>query len=149
MTRTVGVINYQTGELDQKPVFDRAFLEHAVKTGSQYDATCRRMAAQILAAEARIAELEAGAGTHSEPTGGGDYTENCDVCGAETEEGHTHQQCFEQGKLIGDIDAHLRATVELNQALGASEVREWGQALAHVKRLKARAAKICVPKVSP
>lgn len=45
----VGVIDYATGKLEQHPVFDRVFLEHAVKTGSQYDRTCRRMAAHILA----------------------------------------------------------------------------------------------------
>lgn len=51
------VLNYQTKEWGERPPFDREFLEHAVQTGSQYDSTCRRMAAQILAIESELAEL--------------------------------------------------------------------------------------------
>lgn len=56
--QTVGVVNYKTGEVEQQPVYGRAFLEFVIKTGSQYDGTCRRMAAQILFAEERASTAE-------------------------------------------------------------------------------------------
>jgi len=55
--------------------------------------------------------------THSEVTGGGDYTSNCDVCGAETE-GHDPAACFEEGKRVGALDQDIERTVQLAEALG-------------------------------
>lgn len=52
------VQNRETGEWEDRPPFDKAFLEFMVKTSSQYDGTCRRLAAQVLEAESRVAELE-------------------------------------------------------------------------------------------
>ncbi len=42
-------IDYGTGKTHRREVFSRSFLEHAAITGSQYDGTCRLMAAHILA----------------------------------------------------------------------------------------------------
>ena len=66
MSQRLKVMNRETGKWEEREPFDGAFLQFAVETTSQYDATCRRMAAQILSTEsqlaaalAKVAELEA------------------------------------------------------------------------------------------
>jgi hypothetical protein len=49
----VPVLN-KDGLTEQQPVFNRMFLEHAVSAPSQYDSTCRRMAAHILELQAQL-----------------------------------------------------------------------------------------------
>ena len=161
VVQTVGVINYTTGELEQLPVFSRDFLEHAAVTGSQYDGTCRRMAAQLLKAQDNLqstqdmltelhgyvrdmcvhlgadedevpcdawtlrdllivvkrVQLSPRAPVHNRQ-GNDDYSAHCNVCGGETDEGHTHQQCYEVGKSDGYFEGHLDATQKLAAALG-------------------------------
>lgn len=55
--------------------------------------------------------------THSEATGGGDDTSNCDACGFETD-GHTARECFEAGKSVGALDQDIARTSQLAEALG-------------------------------
>jgi hypothetical protein len=47
-----------------------------------------------------------------------DNDEVCEACGFATTEGHTHAECFANGKSVGELDEYLDCASKLAEALG-------------------------------